>query len=203
VDLRTDFVAGTADGRTQVQDEILPVGEQPVAQDLETPLHDPGCHAAPPRVQERHRPTGRIEQGDRDAVGSRDGQEDTGMTGNVSVRSRVQRERGRAVAVDDDPGSVHLSAVDGPLDSERLDEPRPPLLDLPGRRGAEEAEVEGCAIAPRGHTLHHVGIVGSPSGVAVPGRTRVGDRHLRNRANASREGVGAGSDTSAGAIRRR
>jgi hypothetical protein len=90
-DLGADLIATAADGRTEVKPHIRGARPEGTKHRLESPFEDPGRDAAPARMDGSDRPTSRIDQEDRNAVGGGHGQENTGLIGDMAVCSFEER----------------------------------------------------------------------------------------------------------------
>jgi len=117
VDFGPYLVAGPADGRAQVNQQILRTRSEIFGEDGNSRLQYSRYDAPPPRVEGGHRAAVRVHHEHRNAVRHRDGHERTGPGGDVTVGVGSHGETGNRSLQEEDPIPVNLTCVGDPREA--------------------------------------------------------------------------------------
>jgi hypothetical protein len=106
-------------------------------------LKDARGNPTPTAVQERHRPQLGIDERDRNTIGHRHRQQNTGRRADVTVGVRAHVESGQLLGVEAHGSTVHLVAVHDPHGASRATQCLPASHHLARPTVAEQREVKG------------------------------------------------------------
>jgi hypothetical protein len=173
MDLRTYLIAASADGRSQVKEEILHWGTHLVPHSGH-PLFEDTIHRAPPaRVKECRALPHRIHEKDRHTIRHRHSHERPWNGCDMAIRILPQGETSIFLRVEENGPAMNLAGMSHPWETQPTGQILP---DLPRSRWAdlpEKGKIPGTVLRyPAGGALGQPGKAALPFGVDPPEKGR-------------------------------